>query len=60
MGIEPPREKKELIVKTEQINTQPDDRSLISKGYRGGNRRYGKPKSSNKEVVNKTNSKVLL
>jgi hypothetical protein len=52
MGTEPPAEKKEPPATSEQRDTQTDDRGSRSKGYRGNNRRYGKPKSTtNKETI---------
>jgi hypothetical protein len=51
MGTEPPAEKKEPPAASEQRETQSDDRGSKSKGYRGNNRRYGKPKSTHRETV---------
>jgi hypothetical protein len=50
MGTEPPVDKKEPPA-VEQRVAQTDDRGSRTKGYKGGYKRYGKPKSNNKDTV---------
>jgi hypothetical protein len=50
MGTEPPAEKKEPPA-VEQRVAQTDDRGSRTKGYKGGYKRYNKPKSNNKDIV---------
>ena len=62
MGTEPPAEKNEPTGKTEQRESSPEERSSTRKGYRGGNRRYGKSKGNNNKepIVNKTQFKGAI
>jgi hypothetical protein len=50
MGTEPPADKKEPPA-VEQRVAQTDDQGSRTKGYKGGYKRYGKPKSNNKDTV---------
>jgi hypothetical protein len=63
MGTEPPADKKEPPAAAEQRETQTEDRGSITKGYRGGYKRYGSKSKSNGNkdtIVSKKKSKGAI